>query len=219
MGKIIRTGILALLLVSPVFVLLFLYTFGESRFNIPVFFAEDSVMVKGKYKVTKAAAVPGFRLLAQDSSMVGNTDLAGSVYVAGFQGTPCTRHCREKLAQLARVQESFRNDNRLKILSFTIDEMQDNLSALRNFATEYRSLSGKWYWLAGNKESIVSLARNGFHLDMPENRDTATALSETRLVLVDNKGWIRGFYDGTNKKDADRLITEIAILLKEYKDS
>jgi protein SCO1/2 len=36
------------------------------------------------------------------------------------------------------------------------------------------------------------------------------------LVLIDQKGLIRGQYNSTNRKEIDRLITELSILLKQY---
>jgi protein SCO1/2 len=38
-----------------------------------------------------------------------------------------------------------------------------------------------------------------------------------QFVLVDRKGFIRGFYDGTNPEDVDRLTAEVKILLDIYK--
>ena len=37
------------------------------------------------------------------------------------------------------------------------------------------------------------------------------------FVLIDKEKKLRGFYDGTSKKDVDRLITDIYALLEEYK--
>ncbi len=38
-----------------------------------------------------------------------------------------------------------------------------------------------------------------------------------QFVLLDKKGYIRGFYDGTNPEEIDRLTAEIKILLDIYK--
>lgn len=38
-----------------------------------------------------------------------------------------------------------------------------------------------------------------------------------QFVLLDKKGYIRGFYDGTNPEDVDRLTAEVKILLDIYK--
>ena len=38
-----------------------------------------------------------------------------------------------------------------------------------------------------------------------------------QFVLLDKKGYIRGFYDGTNPEEVDRLTAEVKILLDIYK--
>jgi protein SCO1/2 len=38
-----------------------------------------------------------------------------------------------------------------------------------------------------------------------------------QFVLLDKKGYIRGFYDGTNPEEVDRLSAEVKILLDIYK--
>ena len=37
-----------------------------------------------------------------------------------------------------------------------------------------------------------------------------------QLVLVDKQGYIRGFYNGKDEKDVERLVTEISVLLDIY---
>jgi protein SCO1/2 len=43
-----------------------------------------------------------------------------------------------------------------------------------------------------------------------------TFIHSERLVLVDKEGIIRGFYDGTDKKEVDRLLVEIKVLKTMY---
>jgi hypothetical protein len=40
--------------------------------------------------------------------------------------------------------------------------------------------------------------------------------ADTSVALVDHRNRIRGYYDGTDRDEVDRLIVEIKILLKEY---
>lgn len=39
---------------------------------------------------------------------------------------------------------------------------------------------------------------------------------EASVALVDHKNRIRGYYDGTDRDEVDRLIVEIKIILKQY---
>jgi protein SCO1/2 len=44
-----------------------------------------------------------------------------------------------------------------------------------------------------------------------------TFIHSERLVLVDKQGVIRGFYNGTDKKEVDRMIMEIKVLKNIYR--
>jgi protein SCO1 len=50
-----------------------------------------------------------------------------------------------------------------------------------------------------------------------KGKPAKTILYNEQFVLIDKKGFIRGYYDGTDPVDVDRLITEIEILLDIYR--
>ena len=59
--------------------------------------------------------------------------------------------------------------------------------------------------------------------DLPKNTDVQVLRecvllmpSETSLTLVDHRNRIRGYYDGSDLDEVDRLIVEIKVILKEY---
>ncbi len=66
---------------------------------------------------------------------------------------------------------------------------------------------------------IYDLARKGYFIAAKEG-DTGPVdfIHSQRFVLVDKEKRIRGYYDGTDKKDVDRLITEIGVLLINNKE-
>jgi protein SCO1/2 len=221
MKKNIRTGMLAILLALPVLVLLFLYTFGKNEFRIPIIYATDSTLINGRYVVTKADTIPPFRLLTNEGKFLSNKDLSNSVYVVDFFFTTCPGMCRTLSASMTRVQAEFEGDSTVKLVSFTVDPTTDSPEVLDKYAKAHRAIPGKWFFVTGSKDSIYYLAKNGFRVTALENND-APAGSEQRfdharhLVLVDKAGLVRGYYDGLDKEQVDRLITETAILLKEY---
>jgi protein SCO1/2 len=120
-------------------------------------------------------------------------------------------------SQLVRVQETFKDNAEVKIISFTVDPTNDSPEVLDKYAKSHRAISGKWSFLTGTKDSIYTLAKNGFFLSALENTTGPEQFDHApHFVLVDKKGWIRGYYNGTDEKEVDRLITETKILLKEY---
>ncbi|HOE64944.1 MAG TPA: SCO family protein, partial [Candidatus Hydrogenedentes bacterium] len=66
-----------------------------------------------------------------------------------------------------------------------------------------------WHFLTGPAETIHLLAAKGFNLG---RLDDPTEHS-SRLVLVDRTGHIRGYYDGIDPSQMQRLIKDIRSLL------
>jgi hypothetical protein len=59
--------------------------------------------------------------------------------------------------------------------------------------------------------------------DLPENTDLRVLREcvllmgrDTSVALVDHRNRIRGYYNGSDRDEVDRLIVEIKIILKEY---
>jgi protein SCO1/2 len=71
---------------------------------------------------------------------------------------------------------------------------------------------------------IYPLVLKGFHVPLADASEYDAAIKNPdktfihseRLVLVDKEGIIRGFYDGTDKKEVDRLLVEIKVLKNIY---
>ena len=121
---------------------------------------------------------------------------------------------------MQRIQEEFKGNENLKILSFTVDPAIDNTDALEKYAKEINAKEGQWHFLTGKKQDLYNLARKSFFLLKPaEAQNLGDAGSDfihtNNFVLVDQKKRIRGYYDGTNEEEVSNLILDISILLKD----
>lgn len=204
----------------PIGIIVFISNFGKNKFSLPVYFAEDSIETTGgRYKVTKAYTVPDFNLIDHNRKPITQKQLTGYIYVADFFFTRCGSICPKMSTQLTRVQEEFSKDASVKIVSFTVDPKHDSVEVLKKYATEYGAIEDKWRFVTGTKDSIYALAQKGYYITAME--DTAHPLDfihSDKLVLVDKNGWIRGYYNGTDLKEVDKLITEIKVLQEIYAD-
>jgi protein SCO1/2 len=218
MKKSIKTGILAALLVLPVFLLIFLYNFGDNHFKVPIYHVNDSSLVDGKYVITDVHQIPPFTFLNQEGKEFSDKDLSNSIYVANFFFSRCKGICLDMSSQLVRVQEEYKDNEQVKIVSFSVDPIYDNPAILKDYANAYRAIPGKWNFLTGRKDSLYKLAGpHGFFLNAKEIENVDDEfIHDNHLVLVDKERRIRGYYDGTDKKEVDRLILEIGVLLHEY---
>ncbi len=215
MNKVLKTGILVVILMVPVLIYIFLRTQGSNHYSLPVITPEfyDSTSVT---KVHRIETVPNFRLMSQDGTYLTREDVDGKIYVADFIFTRCKTICPKMTTQLTRVQESIRNLDNALIISHTVDPEHDQADVLQQYADMYGAIPGKWYFLTGEKEEIYRLAKLGYSLPaMKDDGGPEDFLHSEKFLLIDAKGRIRGIYDGTDNEDVDRLIMEIKILLQE----
>jgi protein SCO1/2 len=87
---------------------------------------------------------------------------------------------------------------------------------LKDYAEKKGAIDGKWDLTTGDKKHIYNLARKSYFavLDEGDGGDQDFIHTE-QFILVDKKKQIRGFYDGTDKTEIQRIINDIAILKKE----
>lgn len=161
-----------------------------------------------------------FSFTNQDGINVTESDIAGKVFVAEYFFSTCKSICPIMNQQMQRVQKKFNGNDALKILSFTVDPLIDNPKTLKNYAIEHGYVKGQWHFLTGSKNALYSLARKSFFVLKPveaENIGDAGSdfIHTNNFVLIDKQRRIRGYYDGTNFEEIDKLIVDIERLLVE----
>ena len=232
-----KTGILFLVLIVPVFVYLGLKTFGTNHFSLPRYIPSiDSTT--GEIKMAKRLnprwnetemdtvfqTIPDFSLTDESGKIFSAKSLQGKIYVTSFFFTRCGTICPKITTQLSRVQDTFLGDPEVQLLSISVDPKFDQPEKLAQYAKRFDANKSQWHFLTGEKKMIYPLVLKGFHVPLADASEYDAAIKnpdETfihseRLVLVDKEGIIRGFYDGTNKKEVDRLLLEIKILKNIY---
>ncbi|MCU0416842.1 MAG: SCO family protein [Cytophagaceae bacterium] len=210
-----KTVFLSIIFMIPVFLLIAFGIFGKSRHRLPVFFALDSIQTSAGYQVTAAETIPNFQLTDQDNQPFTWSSHQQKIKVVDFVFTRCGGICPKMTRHLTRVQEYFREDSSVVLVSLTVDPGYDTVSILKQYADQYQAQKKKWYFLTGSKDSIYKLGQQHFYLTTKQNElDPTDFLHSEKIVLVDQNGWIRGYYNGTSEEEIDRLITEIKVLQK-----
>lgn len=165
---------------------------------------------KGEHRIAD------FDLIDQFGDRFTLADVGQRIIVADFFFTTCATICPKMSRQLGRVQEAYRNEERLILLSHSVTPEIDSVPVLAAYAAAHHADPGRWRFLTGDRRQIYALARKSYFAAMDEGDGGPDDMVHTEnFVLVDAKRRIRGFYDGTNTKDVDRLITDIARLLEE----
>jgi protein SCO1/2 len=157
-----------------------------------------------------------FALIDQFGGRFTLADVKGRIVVADFFFTTCPTICPKMSVQMARVQEAFKDEDRLLLLSHSVTPELDSVPVLAEYAERHGADPARWRFLTGDRKQIYDLARKSYFAVLDEGDGGPDDFVHTEnFVLVDGKGRLRGFYDGTSPKDVDRLIADIPKLLAE----
>lgn len=142
--------------------------------------------------------VPAFRLTDQGGQPFDNARLAGTPWIAGFIFTSCTDTCPLITARMASLQREL-TGTPVRLVSFTVDPARDTPAVLADYGRRAGADFGRWSFATGPVERMQALVTGGFKLTMvagdPKTGE-GDVVHDERLVLVDGRGRIRGYYDG-----------------------
>lgn len=168
---------------------------------------------------TKASHhVQPFSLIDQDGDTITNHTFDGKIYVADFFFTTCRSICPVMSTQMERVAEKYANNPNVLIISHSVNPEYDTPAVLKEYADMHHAVSGKWFFVTGDKKQIYDLARTSY-LSIASKGDGGPDdfIHTQNFALVDKDKRIRGYYDGTDSTDVNRLLTDIDLLLQENK--
>jgi protein SCO1/2 len=159
-----------------------------------------------------------FEFTDQQGHKVSNDDLKGCIYVADFFFASCPDICPRMNANLSVVYDRFKDNPKVKFISFTIDPDHDTTEVLLKYAKQHTTDNSKWYFLRGDKDSIYRLAKESFLVQAGEGDAKPVSFQhESTLVLVDYNGHIRAKIDGLDPSKMDEMKDAIQLLLTEQK--
>ena len=167
----------------------------------------------------KIHSIPDFSLINQDGKRITKKDYEGKIYVADFFFVTCPGICPILEKNMSKLQERFKEDKNVLLLSHTVMPIKDSVPVLKQYAIENEIDSSKWNLVTGDKEQIYNLARKAYFADedFVKTQDENAFIHTENFVLIDGKGRIRGVYNGTLALDTKRLIRHIEILQNENK--
>lgn len=209
--------VLGALILLPLLILAVMRS-GRHNFRYLPYYGPKEVNAPGD---TSYFEVPPFAFTDAYGHAVTDANTAGRIVVADFFFTRCTSICPTMTRQMQQLQFKL-DDPAFKdvlFLSHTVDPVNDSLPVLRKYARKWEADSSRWKFVTGNAADIYRLGNTGYLLSALEDSTAAEQfVHDERFVLVDKRRHIRGFYDGTNNEDVDRLVTDLKMLMKEEKE-
>ena len=164
--------------------------------------------------------VPSFSLTERSGEKVTRESLLGKVWVADFIFTRCTGICPLLSGRMREIQASLAGRDGVKLVSVSVDPDHDTPAVLVAYATRQGADASRWLFLTGGWEETRDLIGGGFKLNVSRAAPEAVPEGELvthseRMVLVDGKGRIRGYYHGTEEEGIERLLSDLELILRE----
>ena len=161
--------------------------------------------------------IPPFSFTDQDGKTVTEKTVDGKIYVTDFFFTRCGSICPKMTSNMGLLQQYYKNNDNLILLSHSVTPDMDSVPVLKNYANNKGVISGKWHLLTGNRDEIYEMARQQYYAgDTIGYYQTGNEFLHTEnFILVDKHRRIRGVYNGTLELEIERLEDDINTLLKE----
>ena len=161
----------------------------------------------------KYPKIADFHLINQNGKIITHDDYEDKIYVADFFFTTCQTICPIMTDHMYQIQKEIVNDDDVMLLSHSVTPKIDSVAQLRKYANEKGVIDRKWNLVTGDKKQIYKLARKSYlAVKTDGNGDEFDMIHTENFLLIDKKRRIRGFYDGTNPEDIERLLEDIETL-------
>ncbi|WP_438265533.1 SCO family protein [Cellulophaga lytica] len=181
--------------------------YGESSFT-PKWLATDSKEAMEMHRI------PNFSLINQNGEVITRNTFKNKIYVADFFFTSCSGICPKMTSNMSVLQEAFKTDDDVLLLSHTVTPETDTVEVLNEYAKTKGVTPNKWHLVTGSRSEIYNLGRNAYFIeeDLGELKTDDDFLHTENFVLIDKNQHIRGIYNGLNKTAIQQLITDIKTL-------
>ena len=167
--------------------------------------------------ITKDHTIADFELTNQNGEKITNKNYKDKIYVADFFFTRCQTICIAMAYNMSELQNLYKKDTEIMFLSHSVTPEIDSVTVLKEYADRKGVIDGKWNITTGAKTHIYELARKSYFAVLDEgNGDENDFIHTEQFVLVDKEKRIRGYYDGTEKEDMEKLKKDIVLLKEEY---
>jgi protein SCO1/2 len=163
----------------------------------------------------KISEVPEFQLTDQTGRPTTLEDLKGKIWAANFIFTRCKGPCPITIIRMQELNTKLKKvRGNVELVTFTVDPEYDTPEVLKTFGEQLGADPATWKFLTGTPDAIKNVVVTGLLQPIAKEPDGTPAHS-SRIVLVDAKGWLRGYCDGLDPEAVQKLMVDIGELLRE----
>ncbi len=166
---------------------------NDSVVTLPFFNSADFTpewIEKGTKAYQNIHKIPDFSFINQEGEKITRADYLGKIYVADFFFTSCTGICRQLSMNMKTLQDTYKNDPDVLLLSHSVTPDLDSVPVLKKYADNYGINAEKWNLVTGDKEAIYELARTAYFSDedFVKTQEASTFIHTENFLLIDKKG-------------------------------
>ena len=184
----------------------------------PSMVSEELVEEDIRY-IKKYHKINDFSLTNQNGQLISQEFYQNKIYIADFFFTTCPDICPIMTENMGYLQNELKNQTDVLLVSFSVTPNVDSVDVLRSYADLKGVDDSKWNLFTGSKKDIYELARKSFLVAKNDGDGGKYDMIHTEnFVLVDKESRIRGFYDGTNEDEMNKLLNDVNILKQSYLD-
>ena len=155
-------------------------------------------------------SLPYFQFKTHNGESFTIEDLKDKITVLDFMFTSCAGPCPIMASNMSDLYRQYRSIPDVQFVSVTVDPDTDTEDVLASYAVANGVNDDRWKFIRSDIESIKELSRDGFMLFS----DDFPAGHSVKFVLIDHKGQIRHYYDGTDKASIAVLQAHLNLFLK-----
>ena len=156
-------------------------------------------------------SIPEFTFTAQNGDLWGRRQLDGRISIVYFGFASCQGPCPIINGYLSELYRLYEGSDLVQFVEVSVDPDRDTLAALRELANRLGVRDDRWVFLRAPVEDVVRLSEEGFML----SASNLPGGHSTRVVLVDDLGRIRGYYDGLERSAIDAMAGHIRELVRD----
>lgn len=210
-----------LVILSGIIIILFYNALNPEKI-LPVY---QPVMVNAELvdssiqHIKKYHTIANFKLINQNGEIITQDNYKDKIYIADFFFTTCPSICPVMTDNMFKIQQHILNDDNVMLLSHSVTPVIDSVAQLKKYALEKGVNDKKWNLVTGDKKQIYELARKSYLAVKSDGNGDADDMTHTEnFMLIDKEKRIRGFYDGTDAEEIEKLLSDLKLLKESYKN-
>ena len=154
-----------------------------------------------------------FSLMDQSGQAFTRQQLDGKIVVVSFVFTSCAAVCPYVNAQMEKVQQLTAGRSDVRLISLTMDPVDDTPQVLAKYGQSYGQDPSRWSFLTGDETEMHRLVGVSF---LPPDTTGEFAYMPgnfahtQRIALMDAKGHLVEYFDGLNQEAGNAVAEAIA---------